>query len=431
MTVQSAPRRFAGGGLRARACLSGAAGLAAALLLAGCSPGFDRDEAVRAIDGRIAAAERQDKVILDFETEITERAGGGKPTLGTTPQPSREVMKTEDLVGAARKVVAESPSDRGAFGALQILIDGTEVPFDDVTLTYRRETPQYRAHLALYDLLAAHHASDARIVRTFSARTAGPFAGPRLTPADLRAYLQKVRRNSRNDYVRANATAMLLHSVLEELNDLKTAGERQAALRREAADDLEILTRRYGQVRAATNLPAPLRTVRAGAPLLKLATHHAAVLAASPGAPMPRICGRRLPGTAVKCVEPKRGEVILLHYWATWCAPCMVDRPFIATLARTDPQTVRVVGISVDDDFGALTDFLAANPDEPGDQYHVAMSDPSVGRVGVSSYPTYLVIDGDGVIRARVGGGITPHKEADFEAAFDRVRAAESRRRGA
>jgi len=44
-----------------------------------------------------------------------------------------------------------------------------------------------------------------------------------------------------------------------------------------------------------------------------------------------------------------RGKVVLLNFWATWCAPCVVEMPWLDQLAREmSDQPFEVVAISLD-----------------------------------------------------------------------------------
>jgi cytochrome c biogenesis protein CcmG, thiol:disulfide interchange protein DsbE len=44
-----------------------------------------------------------------------------------------------------------------------------------------------------------------------------------------------------------------------------------------------------------------------------------------------------------------RGKVVLINYWATWCAPCKVEMPTLnAFFQRYHDQGLEIIGISVD-----------------------------------------------------------------------------------
>ena len=98
-----------------------------------------------------------------------------------------------------------------------------------------------------------------------------------------------------------------------------------------------------------------------------------------------------------------RGKVVLLNFWATWCAPCQVEMPsFVAWQKKYGTHGLQVIGISLDDDpalVRSLVGKLKLN-------YPVAMGDVKLGDLygGVLGLPVTYLIDRHGMIQAEYQG---------------------------
>ena len=99
----------------------------------------------------------------------------------------------------------------------------------------------------------------------------------------------------------------------------------------------------------------------------------------------------------------RAGEVTLVNYWASWCAPCRVEHPNLEELAESG---ITIYGVNYKDKPGNALGFL----EELGNPY-AAMGADAQGRMaldwGVYGVPETYVIDGDGQIVLRFAGPIT------------------------
>ena len=96
-----------------------------------------------------------------------------------------------------------------------------------------------------------------------------------------------------------------------------------------------------------------------------------------------------------------RGHVVLLNFWASWCAPCLEELPSLEALQQQIPE-VQILAISTDDDSAAYQQFLT--------QHHVTLltardaSQQSNALYGTFRYPETYVIDKSGIVRRKFIG---------------------------
>lgn len=96
-----------------------------------------------------------------------------------------------------------------------------------------------------------------------------------------------------------------------------------------------------------------------------------------------------------------RGHVVVLNFWATWCAPCLEELPSLQRLQKTMPQ-VQVITVSIDDDADAYRAFLK--------QYDLGLVSVRNGSEGANlkfgsvRVPETFVIDRNGVMRRKFIG---------------------------
>jgi thiol-disulfide isomerase/thioredoxin len=108
-----------------------------------------------------------------------------------------------------------------------------------------------------------------------------------------------------------------------------------------------------------------------------------------------------------------RGRVVLLDFWATWCAPCRVVVPKLDALqARYGAQGLSVLGVSTEE-----TQDVAQFAQRMTMRYGVGVDKHSTTTraYGVVSLPTLVVIDKRGVVRD-VSVGYDPASDARLDA---------------
>jgi len=106
-------------------------------------------------------------------------------------------------------------------------------------------------------------------------------------------------------------------------------------------------------------------------------------------------------GTSTVHLADYRGKVVLLNFWATWCAPCVQELPGLLQLHRERPD-IAILAVSVDEDADAYTSFIA--------ERHVnliTVRDPSESAAKLyhsEAWPETYIIDKNGIIRRKLVG---------------------------
>jgi len=95
-----------------------------------------------------------------------------------------------------------------------------------------------------------------------------------------------------------------------------------------------------------------------------------------------------------------QGKVVLLDFWGAWCFPCRESLPMLAALRKKYAgRPFEIVGVSSDTDEKLWKDFIAAN-DMDWPEY-LDLSARVQIAFQIRSFPTFIVLDQQGVIRFR------------------------------
>ena len=95
-----------------------------------------------------------------------------------------------------------------------------------------------------------------------------------------------------------------------------------------------------------------------------------------------------------------KGKVVLLDFWATWCAASKVEMPwFVEFESRYRNSGLAIIGVSMDDEGWAIvSSYLEGRPVT----YPIVLGDHDVAdRFGLASLPVTLLIDRNGKVAAK------------------------------
>jgi len=112
-------------------------------------------------------------------------------------------------------------------------------------------------------------------------------------------------------------------------------------------------------------------------------------------------------------LQEQRGKVVLINFWATWCAPCRLEMPHLDRLFDKYRATGFVMlGVNVDDDAGRAVALAT----RAGWKFPLLLdTEKTVSRLyDISTMPTTVLVDRDGRVR-HVHNGYTPGLEDVYE----------------
>lgn len=129
------------------------------------------------------------------------------------------------------------------------------------------------------------------------------------------------------------------------------------------------------------------------------------------GVPIGVQVGQRAPDFTLQSLQGEaltlsdfRGQIVLLNFWATWCAPCRVEMPAFELIAN-QRDDVAVVAVNLLESNEQVQAFV----DELGLTFNIAMDvDAETNDLfRVMAYPTTFILDAEGMIEIVHAGPVT------------------------
>ena len=124
----------------------------------------------------------------------------------------------------------------------------------------------------------------------------------------------------------------------------------------------------------------------------------------------PELVGRSAPDFTVTDSERTvslhdyKGKVVVLNFWASWCAPCIEELPSLLQMQRDLGDHVTVLAVATDEDPEAYKRFMHDHP-----MNVIAVNDQaqkSNAEYGTWGWPETYIIDRKGVVRRKFIGPV-------------------------
>ena len=162
------------------------------------------------------------------------------------------------------------------------------------------------------------------------------------------------------------------------------------------------LYRHYEEARVAAGFVPP------AVPALRVqafAKQFKNILAATEAKPFPDVPIVETRNGSAHKFSDHRGRPLLVNFWATWCAPCVVELPSLDRFAKDYEGRIDVIAVSLDSNksLPEITKFLENR--KLGDFAGYYTDDHALGqKLDLGGIPTSFLIGSDGLILYRFEG---------------------------
>ena len=122
------------------------------------------------------------------------------------------------------------------------------------------------------------------------------------------------------------------------------------------------------------------------------------------GNPAPALSLRDAEGREVN-IGALKGRIVIVNFWATWCAPCVAEMPSLQALAKRLGSTkTTVLGVNYHESAQKIREFQERVPVQ-----FALLRDPwqtTSAAWKVSTLPTTFIVDANGLVLYRVVGEV-------------------------
>ncbi len=333
-----------------------------------------RDIAAARLQARHAAVLSHKQHII----ELSQRATAGEDVRTAYNQAREQAPNYTDVRADALMLAEADLADEAGFIASVVLLSEAQARREAATGTFMFTAQEQALHLRLAQGLIAHHLSRANIMeagRPFSAIA---------SPAQAIPFLETVQKESPHQAVHLWTIYALCKSYGEQLNAPDTSPEQRESLRLKFQNLFALAHRTYPTEKSLAAVIALTE---------KTLTHSA-------GRRLPDVQAHTLDGRA-DSLSRYRGKIVLLDFWATWCGPCVRAQPELVRFKNAlQGRPFEIIALSVDRNAQKVLDHMQQQP-MPWVNWHIGHDSPIVTDWNILGYPSYLILDAEGVVQSR------------------------------
>lgn len=351
------------------------------LLLAGCArtePGAAGDAGPDRVQAWLTVESYKSRQAMNRQRSsqwLTQPGNEGKSLEEAEAALGLAKPDAKGAIEAALSIVEADPVDDLGFLALRFA-------FYELRSVEGSELDHYQD--LVFGHLKAHYVNDLRLdVMLLGLVRMGGEPG-----VDL---VDEVVATSDHRQLRARGAFWSATERLMQVDDLRSSPEERAEVRAEVTRMAQLVADEYSDVEVFRGEPGG----EAIEPVL-YALENVTV-----GATLPEATAERVGGDQ-ESLSLYRGNVLLLDFWATWCAPCIASLPDVERLqALLKNRDFQVITISIDENVELVEEFMVERMDLPYVNWFVGEESDLYDDWAIQGVPTYIAVGRDGAVLGR------------------------------